>query len=156
MLIEIPQKVTFGAVQVARLHVVTPREQIQQAMQEAIREVTSLLREQGVSPAGPWFAHHHRKPTSTFDFDVCFPTERLIQPAGRVETGNIPATEVLRTIYRGSYDKLHLAWPEFVEWIEINGYKTREDAFEVYSIGPNEERNPANWQTEMNYPLVQQ
>lgn len=155
MLIETPQKTTFAPVRVARLHVVTPRDKIQQAMQQAIHEVTTLLREQGVTPAGPWFAHHHRKPTDTFDFDVCFPISQAIRPVGRVESGDIPATEVLRTVYRGPYDKLHLAWPEFVEWIEMNGYKTRQDAFEVYSVGPKEQPDPANWRTEMNYPLAQ-
>lgn len=153
-LIETPQRATFGPMSVARLHVVTPREQIQQAMHSALDEISALLKEQGAPPTGPWFAHHHRKPTGTFDFDVCFPIAKPINPSGRVENGEIPATAVLRTVFRGNYDGLSRAWPEFVEWIEANGYKTREDAFEAYTVGPSEERDPANWQTEMNYPLA--
>jgi effector-binding domain-containing protein len=153
-LIETPQKATFGAVSVARLHIVTPREQIQQSMHGALGEVTDLLKEQGIPVTGPWFAHHHRRPTDTFDFDVCFPIAGTIQPSGRVENGETPATEVLRTVYRGPYDGLPRAWPEFVEWIEANEYKTRGDAYEVYTVGPREESDPANWQTEMNYPLA--
>jgi effector-binding domain-containing protein len=154
MLIETPTRAEFAARTVARIHVVTPRAEIQSAMHGAIHEIVAALKTQGIAPSGAWFAHHHRRPTETFDFDVCFPVSTPISPAGRVESADIPKTDVVRAVYRGPYERLPQAWPEFVHWITENGYKTRPDAFEVYTIGPQQDADPQHWQTEMNWPLV--
>ena len=154
MPISTPEISSFEAPQIARLHVVTPRSEIQTAMQNAMHEMEHVLQQQHFRPTGPWFAHHHRRPTDTFDFDICFPISGSIEPSGRVENGAISATQVLRTVYTGSYEGLPQAWPQFAQWIEANGYKTREDVFEVYTLGPRAERDPARWQTELIYPLA--
>ncbi|MDE3104373.1 MAG: GyrI-like domain-containing protein [Acidobacteriota bacterium] len=123
-------------------------------MQAALQEMSAGLQAQGVPPSGAWFAHHHRRPAETFDFDVCFPVATPLAPAGRVECITLPATEVVRTYYRGPYHQLPAAWPEFMQWIESNGIAVRDDIFEVYTVGPQQNPDPAQWQTEFNCPLA--
>ena len=156
MPISTPELASFTAPQIARLHVVALREQMQTAMHTALQEMEHVLQQQHVRPVGPWFAHHHRRPAETFDFDLCFPISGAIEPSGRVDNATIPPTQVLRSVYTGPYEGLPQAWPEFMSWIESHGYRTREDIFEVYAVGPRQERDPSQWQTVMNYPLADQ
>ncbi len=155
MPIEKPHLGRFGPFQVVQLHVVTPRATLASAMQAALHQVTTALEAQGTAPAGPWFAHHHRRPTDTFDFDVCFPVAQNIALSGELQHAVVPETVVVRTAYHGPYDGLPAAWPEFVAWIGAHGHETRDDFFEVYSIGPREAEDAEAWQTDLIYPLLE-
>ena len=154
MPIDQPFPARFESKDVAQIHVVVPRAEIGTAMQAALRELSALLREQNIEPAGPWFAHHSRRPTDTFDFAVCFPVARPVEPSGRVAYARIAAVDVIRTIYRGPYEGLPQAWPEFMNWVQARNLATREDIFEVYTVGRQESLDSATWQTELNCPLV--
>ena len=155
MPIEQPHLGRWKEQRVVLVHVLTPRAEIQSAMHAALAEISAALEAQGVSPARPWFVHHHRRPTDTFDFDVCFPVATSLALSGRWENAELPEQEVVRTAYHGPYEGLPAAWQEFVAWIEAHGHKTREDAFEVYSRGPREDRDPEAWQTDLLYPLME-
>ena len=65
------------------ISLVVLRAEIQAVMGPTIREVYALA-EQGLAPAGPWFTHHRRRPSDTFDFEVCVPDSTPVAAAGRV------------------------------------------------------------------------
>jgi effector-binding domain-containing protein len=154
MPIDKPYRARFEAQTVARIHVVTPRQDMRSAMHAAIDEVSAAVATAGVSRTGPWFMHFHCRPTDTFDLDVCFPVSQPLQPSGRVTSADIPAAEVLRTVHHGTYEELPQAWQDFSDWVSASGFHTREDGFEVYTVGPNDSQDPAAWQTELNRPLA--
>lgn len=118
-----------------------------------IREVLDAVAAQGLTPTGPWFTHHLRRPTDTFDFEICVPVAQPIVPQGRVRPGQWPAMRVVRTVYRGSYEGLGAAWGEFMGWIDDKGLQTGEDLWEVYTIGPESGSDPTLWRTELNRQL---
>ena len=149
-----PYRARFEAQTVARIHIVTPRQQIRSAMHAALPEISAALEAAGIPRTGPWFAHHHRRPTDTFDFDVCFPISKPLQPTGRVENAEIPAAEVIRTVHHGDYQGLPQTWQDFADWLSAGSFKTREDFFEVYAVGPNDNENPDSWETELNTLLA--
>src|SRR5438045_8777299 len=103
MPIDKPYRARFEAQTVARIHVVTPRQDIRSAMHAAIDEVSAAVATAGVSRTGPWFMHFHCRPTDTFDLDVCFPVSQPAQPTGRVTHDEVPAAEVLRNLPRDTY-----------------------------------------------------
>ena len=138
----------------AFIPLVIPRNDIQSAMGPAIGEVYAALAAQSITPAGPWFTHHRRRPTYTFDFDVCVPVSKPVAAAGRVKPGTLAAAKVARTLFQGNYDGLAAAWGEFGAWIEANGHTPREDLWECYLVGPESSNNPADWRTELNRPLT--
>jgi len=129
-------------------------DEIKTVMGPAICEVYAALQAQGITPAGPWFTHHRRRPTDTFDFDACVPVLKPVEPTGRVKPGILLAARVARTLYQGNYDGLAGAWGEFSAWIEANGHTPRADVWECYLVGPESSNNPADWKTELNCPLV--
>jgi effector-binding domain-containing protein len=154
MPIDTPYRARFEARIVARIHFVTPRQEIRSSMHNAIREISVALEAAGVARTGPWIMHLLRPPTDTFDVDVCFPIDKPFPQSGRVATVEIPAVEVLRTIHHGGYEKLPQAWQDFSDWISARGFQTRGDAFEVYSVGPKDNEDPSCWKTELNNPLA--
>jgi effector-binding domain-containing protein len=148
-----PYRARIGAQTVARIHVVASRPEMRSAFHAACQEISDILQAGGITPAGPLGAHYHRRPTDTFDFDVYLPIDKPLQPSGRVEIAEIPATEVIRTVHQGSYEELPQAWREFADWVSANDFKTREDAFEIYTLGPMNDENPNTWKTELNWAL---
>jgi effector-binding domain-containing protein len=153
-MISTPEIVESPAQKIAFIRVKAPREQIMQAMHSGLEELGSVLKTQKIPPTGPWFTHHFRRPNETFDFRICFPVDREVKPEGRVEAGDLEAATVGRTVYSGGYDGLGGGWGEFQAWLESQNYKTRDDLWERYLVGPDSGKDPSEWRTELNRPLA--
>jgi effector-binding domain-containing protein len=153
-MIDNPQIVQTTAQTTAFIHLTVTREEMQQVFGPTIGELMSTLAAQGVAPAGPVFAHHLRRPTDTFDFEVSVAVSAPVKAAGRVQPGTWPAMRVARTIHHGPYEGLPEAWGNFMEWIEANGHPTTPDLYECYLTNPDSDPDPANWRTELNQPLA--
>ncbi|MBI1394641.1 MAG: AraC family transcriptional regulator [Betaproteobacteria bacterium] len=148
-MIEPPEIVRTASRTTAVIPLVTTRAEIATVMDAAIAEVHAAILAQGLAPAGPLFSFHHRRPTDTFEFEVGFPVEREIVPAGRVRPGRLPEARVVRTTYRGPYEGLGEAWGEFVRWIEARALPAQDRFWEAYVSGPESGPDPATWRTEL-------
>jgi effector-binding domain-containing protein len=153
-MIDTPQITQTAARQTAIIHVTVPRTDIQKVMGPGIQELMSTVAAQGIEPAGPWFTHHLRRPTDSFDFEISVPVAAPVTPAGRVKPSEWPAMKVARTVYRGPYEGLGAAWSEFDAWVKASGHKPAADLWEVYVAGPESGSDPAEWRTELNWPLT--
>jgi effector-binding domain-containing protein len=131
-----------------------PRSEIRAMMGPGRAELMDTVGAQGVTPTGPWFSHHFRMDPETFDFEIGVPVPAPISPSGRVQPGELRATRVARTIYRGSYDGLGDGWGEFMAWIEAEGLTPDDDLWERYVSGPESGPDPATWATELDRPLI--
>lgn len=135
------------------IHLTIPRPGIIRAMPAAMAELAGVLRAQGIAPSGPCYSYHWRRPGEIFDFEVGFPVEQVVAPAGRVRMSSLPASRVARTIHHGGYDGLAEAWGSFCKRVDEAGLNPREDLWERYLVGPNDSTDPADWRTELNRPL---
>ena len=148
-----PTILQTSAQKAAVIHLTIPRNQIQEAMGPGYNELMSTLQEQGITPTGPWFSHHFRMDPAVFDFEIGVPVSADVKPAGRVKAGQLPATKVARTTYRGGYEGLGPAWGEFEAWLKENGHTGAPDLWEVYTAGPETGPDASNYQTQLNRPL---
>lgn len=155
MPIERPHTGRLPARQVVYVPVLTPRAEMGQAIHAALTEISGTLQAQSVAPVGPWFAHHHRRPTETFEFAVCFPVSGTVELSGGLKAATLPEEHVVRTAFHGPYEGLPSAWPEFLDWVQKGGYAVRNDFYEVYSVGPREAKEPEAWQTDLILPLAE-
>jgi effector-binding domain-containing protein len=153
-MIETPTVTTTEPQPMAFIRVTVPRSEIQAVMDPGFRELGEVLRAQGIPPTGPAFTHHLRIDPEVFDFELALPVARAVEPAGRVRPGEWPAMTAARTIYRGPYEGLVDAWREFHAWIEAEGHTPGTGVWERYLVGPESSRDPADWRTELNRPLV--
>lgn len=137
----------------AVIHLSIPRDRIQEEMGPGYNELMTTLKEQGITPAGPWFSHHLRMDPAVFDFEIGVPVSADVKPTGRVKAGELPATRVARTVYQGGYEGLGTAWVEFDAWLKRNGHSTAPDLWEVYAAGPETGSDPSLYRTELSRPL---
>jgi uncharacterized protein YndB with AHSA1/START domain/effector-binding domain-containing protein len=138
----------------AAIHLTIPRGEIRSVMGPGLTEVMTAVRAQGAGPAGPWFTHHLKMDSATFDFEICVPVTARVTPVGRVVNREIPAVKVARAIYRGSYEELGDGWREFDCWMAANGHVPGPDLYERYVVGPESTPVAAEWRTELWRPLA--
>ncbi len=153
-MIDAPHITETTALLTAIIPIIVPRDEIQHVMGPGIQEVMATIAAQGLAPAGPWFTHHLRRPTDTFDFEISVPVTSPVTATGRVQPSQWSAMKVARTVYHGGYEGLGEAWGEFLDWIEANGYSQTDELWERYLVGPESSDNPSGWCTELNRPLL--
>ena len=152
-MISTPQIVQTTAEAAAVIHLNVPRSEMRSVFGPAVSELMAALAEYGVKPCSAVFAHHLKMNPDTFDFELGVKVEVPVTATGRVKPGELPATKVARTIYSGPYQGLPSAWGEFEAWMKANGHEKAENLWELYAVGPQSTRDPANWRTELNQPL---
>lgn len=153
-MIDTPRVTRTPAQQKAFIHLVIPRDEIRHVMGPAIGEIFAVLSAQGVTPSGALFCHHLRMQPDIFDFRICVPVAACITASGRVQPGQLPAANVVQTVFHGGYEGLGAAWGEFKQWIAAQGHETRPDLWECYLVGPESSPVPGQWQTQLNQPLA--
>lgn len=153
-MIETPVIVETEAMPMARLRAKVAAREIQTQMGALLRELQEELRHQGIATVGAWFTHHFQRPGEWFDFEVCWQVERPIQAHGRVEPGEWPAMQMVRTVYVGPYEGLGEGWGEFMGWIQNENLSIGEEIWERYLVGPDSESDSSRWRTELNRPLL--
>lgn len=152
-MIETPRIATLPARPIATLAVQCTREEVQTVMGRSVRALMDALAAQGVSPAGPLFTHHLRRPTDSFDFEVGVPVAQPVAAAGGMQPGTWPAMRVARTVYRGRYEDLPAAWGEFKAWLATESLPITEALWETYLTGPETGSDATAWRTELIQPL---
>ncbi len=153
-MIATPHITETKAVLTAMIHLQIPRNEIQHVMGPGISEVMAAVKEQGLSPIGPWFTHHRRMNPATFDFEICVPVNAAVKPVGRVVPGEVRVVRVARTIYQGPFEGLGAAWGELSTWITEHGHQRCADLYECYLTGPETSTDPIDWRTELSQPLM--
>ena len=153
-MIDTPQIVQTTGKLTAFIHLTLSQEEMPKVFVACVGELIAGIQAQGIEPAGPVFTHHLRRPTDTFDFELCVPVATPVAAAGRIQPGEWPAMRVARTIYHGPYEGLPEAWGDFMDWMETNKLEQAEDLWECYLTGPHTDPDPATWQTELNRPLA--
>ena len=86
------------------------------------------------------------------------PAIPLVTPApseGEMEAGFLPAGPVALGIHGGPYDLLAETNAAIERWIEANGFRTNGPTWEWYVTSPGEYPDPADWRTEVYWPLTE-
>lgn len=148
-----PKVLVVPAERIARISMVVPSTEIAQHMDPAMRELFSTVMAQGLTVTGPWFTHHRRRPTDTFDFDICVPVDRTLTPRGRVLPGERAQRRVARMIHEGPYEQLGASWARLGDWLIKKRLTPAPDLWERYLVGPEAVADPALYLTELNRPL---
>jgi AraC family transcriptional regulator len=73
---------------------------------------------------------------------------------GEVRADMLPGGLVATTIRMGAYDKLNEAHAAVQVWIEEQGLKPGGAPWEVYVTDPADYPNPADWKTEIFWPIA--
>lgn len=72
---------------------------------------------------------------------------------GDIEVSELPGGLAAVAVHAGSYDTLAQTHTAVERWIEANGHVSAGAPWEVYVTDPGEQPDPADWRTEVIYPL---
>jgi effector-binding domain-containing protein len=138
---------------VATVRVKTTPDRIGAAFGEVMPEISAQLSKAGVEPPNPMFAIYHSYGKDEVDMELGLPVPHPIATEGRVVGRELPATLAAVTWHQGSYDSIGDAFRAVEAWIEKEGREQAGPPWEVYWTGPSEDPDPANWRTEVGYPI---
>ncbi len=149
-----PQIIRTREQHYAYLPLVVPGSEVKWVMRPAMKEVEAVLRGQGVTPVGPWFAHYLGRPGDVCNLEVCWPVAQPIKPEERVKAGVWPAVTVARLLYRGVEAGRGTGWGELSTWVRGLYRAEGNEYWERFLVDSNETPNEAEWVTEMNWLLL--
>ncbi len=119
-------------------------------------ELFSALGQHGVAPTGPVMAIYYDEEYKESDVDVeaVVPVAGGHLPAGRVTIRELPGAEVASLVRQGPYDDFTPAYQALMGWIEANGYRIIGPNREIYLRGPEAGVSPADFVTEIQFPVA--
>ncbi len=153
MNLDTPKIVQTEPLPYAFIHLKIPRAEMHAVLPPTLTELFAAVKAQGL-PIVPWFAHHLTLDEGDFNFEACIPVNDSFTPTERVQRGLWPAGTVARTVYQGDYPGLPSAWHEFNGWIRQQGHAYAGHIYEHYIVNQGTTKNPAEFRTEMSWPLT--
>ena len=156
-----PIQVKLGAEHYAAIRAQVQQAEIGIVAPVLLAEVHEWLTKHRIATTGPALIRYlsSTSETQTMDIHVGFPIAQHTAVHERVEFSVKPGGTYVIVIHRGPHESLHkttaklLGWAKehAVKWIsqENNGREEWSGRFEHYLIGPNTERDPRHWHTEI-------
>lgn len=86
-------------------------------------------------------------------FDLAFPVASKKPGNGIVMKGQSPSGRHIKTTHFGSYEGLGDAHEAMGEYFKANNLEMGDAVISVYSAGPNQQEDPADYMTEIYYPI---
>src|SRR6478609_4090792 len=144
--------VTEQAVAVVRERV--PMDALTSFFGRAFGAVMAAVQMQGASPAGPPFALYHGMPGETVDVEAGFPVAGNFHGTGEVASSTLPDTDAFEAIHTGPYDTLGTTYDAIRQSMEADGATPADSMWEYYLTDPEQQPDPATWQTRVVWPLA--
>ncbi len=133
----------------------TPTSGMPEFFQHAYADIFAVLGEAGVRPAGmPYSVYHDQEfKVEDVDFEVVVPVEEPVASSGRVAGSTAPGGPVAYTLHVGPYDDIGGAYRALADWLQAHGHEMAGPPRECYLTSPGETQNPAEYRTEVIWPI---
>lgn len=108
---------------------------------------------QGIAFAGPPTARYIFVTPGLITIEAGLPVVAPAEGEGEIELGSLMGGAVATTVHKGPYDQLEKAHEAMESWLVEHGETAAGAPWEVYVTDPGEVPDPAEWLTEVNWPL---
>lgn len=122
-------------------------------LSEILPRVWGYLEERGVHRAGPLFARCHEYRGYRVELEAGLPVAEAVTGEGRVLPGGRAGGKAAVTWHVGPHDTLSAAYEALEAWIGDQNRKPVGAPWEVYWTDPGETPDPAEWKTEVLWPI---
>ena len=129
------------------------RHDIPNAIGEGLGKAFPYSQRLGLAIAGRPFTRYLSMGPGLYSIEVGLPVATAAQGEGDVEAGTLPAGPIAVAMHGGSYDQLSETYAALERWIETNGYRAGGPPWESYITDPADHPDPADWRTEVYWPL---
>jgi effector-binding domain-containing protein len=132
-----------------------PLEKLPEVIPAAIDEVHGHMQTVGAAFAGPPFVVcPYPDNDGLIDLEIGWPVDRELPGEGRVELTTLPACTALSYMHRGHYQELGRSYRALDAFVEREGLTVNGAPREIYETSPEEVPDPADWLTEIQFPIV--
>ncbi len=127
---------------------------IGEAFDTGFRKLVAYMEQAGVEPSGPGFAVYHKvSARAPWRATLGFPVRDGGAGAGDIHVGSLKGGKVAVTVHEGTYEGLAETWNAFEEWLRSHHVVTAGPPWESYVVDDSTEPEPANWRTEIVWPV---
>jgi effector-binding domain-containing protein len=119
----------------------------------ALERAYEALQEIGMAPAGPPMAAYRGDPTQGFDVIAGFPVIGTPTAPAGIAVVELPGGPGVTTIHTGSYDSMTDTYAGITAWMQEQHLTPAEPMWEEYLTDPEQEPDPAKWQTRIVFPV---
>ena len=149
-----PRKVHLAEQPVAVVRERVPMDALTDFFGRAFGAVMAATQAQGATPAGPPFALYRGMPSDTVDVEAGFPIAGKFTDTDGVASGTLPEADALEALHVGPYDTLENTYQAILGRMEAEGLTPADLMWEYYLSDPEQEPDPATWQTRVIWPLA--
>jgi AraC family transcriptional regulator len=109
----------------------------------------------GAAIAGHPFTRYLSTGPGLYSIEVGVPLAAPAAGDGDIEAGFLSAGPAAVAVHAGPYEQLSETYAALERWIEANGFRATESPWERYVTDPGEHPNPADWRTEVYWPIAE-
>jgi AraC family transcriptional regulator len=129
------------------------RHDIARTIGESLGQTFSHAIATSVVIAGRPFARYVSTGPGLLTIDVGVPIAAAYAGAGEIQAGTLQGGPAAVALHGGQYDTLSESYAAMERWIDANGFTTGGAPWELYLNDPAEHPDPAEWRTEIYWPL---
>lgn len=130
------------------------RDQLKDTLGECFGKLFMHGHKAGLPIAGWPFARYASMGPGLWTVDAGMPLASSVEGEGELQAGTLPGGFVALGIHAGAYEELPESNAAVERWIETNGFKVGGPPWESYTTDPAQHPNPADWRTEIYWPLA--
>ena len=130
------------------------RHELQPTLAECFGKVFGYCHKAGLPLAGRPYTRYVSIGPGLLTIEAGKPLAAAASGDGEIEAGVLPGGAIAVGVHGGPYDKLNETYAAMERWMEENGYRPGEPPWESYITDPTEFPNPADWRTEVYWPLA--
>lgn len=143
-----PQHVLF-------VHREVPRSGFQPALAECLGKAFAHAQQTGVAMTGRPFTRYLSVGPGLWVFEAGTPMAAAAPGEGEVVAGTLTGGPVCVAVHAGPYDQLQDTYAAMETWMKANGTRPGGPPWESYITDPADHPNPADWRTEIYWPLAE-
>ena len=128
--------------------------EIAAALSECLPAVFTHAQRAGIALAGPPFARYLEMGRGLMTVEGGMPIASPCAGEVEIEAIELPGGPAAVAVHAGPYDKLGETHAAVEAWIEAEGLRARGAPWEVYITDPGDHPDPADWRTEVIWPIA--
>jgi AraC family transcriptional regulator len=131
------------------------RDELSKAIGECLGGAFSLAQRAGHALGGRPFTRYVSTGAGLLAIEAGCPVAAPAPGEGEVEAGFLQGGPAAVAMHAGSYDELAATYAAMERWMDDNGYRPSGPPWESYVTDPAEHANPADWRTEIYWPIAE-
>ena len=131
-----------------------PRPELQGMLSECFGKLFGHGHKAGLPIAGSPVARYLSVGPGPWTVEAAMPLAAAASGDGEMEAGTLPAGPVAVGVHAGPYEQLPETYAAIEKWMAENGVRAGGAPWESYVTDPGQHPDPADWKTEVYWPLA--